>query len=111
MLRRADTREILVLRRNGTWSLHRDSWREGDSLSDVGAAPAGKIAPERGFGKLWRQQPDLRLTLGWATGVEESLRGSAQEFAGGHMLGADYRLIYVLYQDGSWQSFADTVSE
>ncbi|MGE5617952.1 MAG: zf-HC2 domain-containing protein [Sphingomonadaceae bacterium] len=108
LLSRADTREIFALRRDGSWLLYRDSWEEGEPLSEE-AAPIGLLAPLRGFGKLWRQQPDLRQSFGWATAVEQRLPGAAQEFTDGHMLRTSDRVIYVLYRDGSWQSFPEGV--
>ncbi|MHB1162700.1 MAG: anti-sigma factor [Chloroflexota bacterium] len=106
MLRRSDTREIFALRRDGSWLLYRDSWQEGEPLRKE-AAPTGLLAPTQGFGKLWRQQPELRQSFGWATAIEQTLPAAAQQFAGGRMLWTSDRVIYVLYSDGSWQSFPD----
>ena len=111
MLWRADTREILVLRQAGAWSLHADTWREGEALSDAGPVPAGRFVPDRGFGKVWRQASGVRQALGWATGVEQPLPGAVQEFAGGRMLWTGDRIVYVLYPDGAWQAFVDTFVE
>jgi len=108
MLWRADTREILALRADGRWSLHQDSYQEGEKLSEAGPAPQGKLVPERGLGKLWREQPDLREGFGWATVAEQPVPGGIQQFSGGTMLWTSDRVIYVLYPDGTWQGFADT---
>lgn len=107
MLWRSDTDEIIVLPRDGGWSVYPDSWAEGETLSDPGNPPSGLIAPARGFGKLWRVRPDVRASLGWATGNEQQFSGAVQEFAGGRMLWASDRSITVLYTGGSWQGLPD----
>jgi len=33
---------------------------------------AGLFQPVRGFGKVWREDADLRARLGWATAPEQS---------------------------------------
>ncbi|GAB4200474.1 MAG: hypothetical protein OHK0022_21570 [Roseiflexaceae bacterium] len=42
--------------------------------------PPGLLAPKRGFGKLWRENPDLREMLGWATAPERADKATIQEF-------------------------------
>lgn len=107
MLSRSDTREVFVLRTDGSWLLYRDSWQEDEPLGDAGALPPGLLAPIQGFGKLWRQQADLRQSIGWATAAEQSLPGVTQELAGGRVLDTGDHVIYVLFQDGRWQIFPD----
>ncbi|MEL7234809.1 MAG: hypothetical protein AAGK74_09955, partial [Chloroflexota bacterium] len=53
---------------SGTWLRYEDTFEEGiDSETDPAiVAPEGLIQPERGFGKLWRTNPDIRESLGWA---------------------------------------------
>jgi hypothetical protein len=108
MIWRSDTGQITVIRRDGDWSVHRDGWKEGEPLADPGAAPAGLSAPERGFGKLWRDVPEIRQALGWARGGEQQLVGAVQPFARGQMLWTADKQIYVLLDGGSWRSFADS---
>lgn len=108
MLWRADTKQIVALRRDGRWYSYPDTWREGERLGPAGPAPEGKLVPEHGFGKVWRQQITLRETFGWATGLEQPLAGAVQQFGGGRMLWTGDRVIYVLYPDGTWQGFADS---
>lgn len=51
----------------GRWLIYEDSFEEGDPELDANIdAPEGMIQPERGFGKLWRDNPDIRDELGWA---------------------------------------------
>ncbi|TAK29723.1 MAG: hypothetical protein EPO21_20775 [Chloroflexota bacterium] len=111
MLWRSDQREIAVLIGTGVWSVYPDAWRDGDVLPDVGAPPSGRFAPQRSFGKLWRQQSVVRDALGWATAEEHSLSGATQEFANGWMIWTSERVIYVLYSNGNWQSFPDTFTD
>jgi len=107
MIQRSDTREILIIKQDGTWSLHLDNWRAGEALLDAGTPPAGLSVPDGPFGKVWREAAGVKEALGWATGPAESLPGAIQEFAAGRLLWTSDRIIYALYPDGTSQSFAD----
>ncbi len=107
MLSRSDTHEIYALQPDGNWLLYRDSWQKGEALGDGTPPPPGVLAPIHGFGKLWLEEPELRQSFGWATAPEQSLTGGVQEFTGGEMIDTSDHVIYVLYQDGTWQSFPD----
>jgi len=52
----------------GRWLRYEDTWdEETDPETDPSLeAPEGRIQPERGFGKLWRENPEIRESLGWA---------------------------------------------
>jgi hypothetical protein len=51
----------------GTWTVYDDTWQEGQQEIDPRIqAPAGLFQPERGFGKLWRENPEIRAAMGWA---------------------------------------------
>lgn len=53
--------------RSGIWMVFPDNFEEGDVEIDPKiVAPEGLLQPERGFGKLWRDNPDVREALGWA---------------------------------------------
>ncbi|HLH73908.1 MAG TPA: hypothetical protein VKX96_11550 [Chloroflexota bacterium] len=108
MLWRGDTHLIIVIWSNGRWAAYKDTYQDGEVLSDVGPAPAGKFVPVRGFGKLWRQQTGLRDSLGWATAPEQGLDGAVQEFANGRMLWTADKTIYVLYLSETSEKFVDT---
>ncbi|MEM6282410.1 MAG: hypothetical protein AAF787_09485 [Chloroflexota bacterium] len=55
----------------GTWLRYEDTFVEGDPETDPSiTAPEGLIQPERGFGKLWRDNPEIRDSLGWAVTPE-----------------------------------------
>ncbi len=66
-----------------------DTWQEGQ---DPGGAPAptpGQFSPARGFGKVWRENPDVQRCLGYAlTSGEVGYAATAQEFERGTLLSA-----------------------
>ena len=94
-------------RQIGNWLGFKDTWAEGQ---DPGGGPApvpGLFLPQRGFGKVWRDHPEVQQLLGYATTDNESVKPLVfQGFAGGIMIdvqqapGGDYRTspgIYILY--------------
>lgn len=76
-------RNIYVLFSDTTqpqWQLYVDQWEEGQPVNDPGLVPpAGLIQPVRGFGLVWRNQPNVRDRLGWATSPELSYDGALQD--------------------------------
>ncbi len=55
----------------GVWAGYADTFKEGDPEDDPSIlAPAGFLQPHRGFGKVWREHPDVRDALGWASDYE-----------------------------------------
>ena len=55
----------------GVWAGYADTFKEGDPEDDPAIlAPAGFLQPHRGFGKVWRENPDVRDALGWANDYE-----------------------------------------
>jgi len=73
------------------WQSFTDTYREGEPVGGAESPPAGRIAPARGFGKIWWNTPDLRGVLGWATEPERSDTGSALFYNNGgwmvHLVG------------------------
>ncbi|NWG19965.1 MAG: hypothetical protein HXY39_06520 [Chloroflexi bacterium] len=65
------------------WQLYADYWREGDPVSGGEQPPQGLVEPIRGFGKLWRENQQLRETLGWAVEPERADTATVQYFQGG----------------------------
>ena len=64
---------IVVLYADGTWIRFADTWNESLPSSDPSiVAPSGMYQPVRGFGKVWRENANVRATLGWATAQEKS---------------------------------------
>lgn len=73
MLWLADRGEIWVMigRTTGPYKVFPDQFREGDPETDPGLTPPpGYLQPKRGFARIWRDNPDLRAQIGWATDWE-----------------------------------------
>lgn len=77
MIWRGDTRGVWVLC-NGSPSAGTrvrgfgDTWQEGeDPGGGLGPGP-GLFEPKRGFGKIWRENPEVRQCLGYATSPDET---------------------------------------
>lgn len=64
-------RQILVFYNDGKYEQYQDTWMDGQPESDPSIVPpSGLHQPIRGFGKLWRETPDVQNKLGWATEPE-----------------------------------------
>jgi hypothetical protein len=62
---------IIVAFEDGMWQSFKDTWTEEQPESDSGTtAPEGLYQPVRGFGKLWRENPELQEQLGWGLARE-----------------------------------------
>ena len=64
---------VLTADDNGqnVWSVYDDTFVEGEAESDPQILPPeGRFQPIRGFGKLWRENPEVRLATGWALDAE-----------------------------------------
>ncbi|MGD2079328.1 MAG: hypothetical protein PVH18_13170, partial [Chloroflexota bacterium] len=76
------TGSIIVFFEDGRWQRFEDTWAEGQPENDPAMTPPeGLFQPIRGFGKLWREQPQVREALGWALGVELGFESMIQEQA------------------------------
>ena len=54
------------------WSVYDDTFVDGEAESDPQIVPPeGRLQPIRGFGKLWRENPEVRQTIGWALQIEQ----------------------------------------
>lgn len=97
---------IYAVFNNGTYQRFNDTFQDGvDPASSGAAAPAGLLEPVRGFGKVWRDNPTVRDTLGWATAGESG--GSAQVllFERGEMVSisqAGQTYIMITGAPGTW---------
>ena len=73
---------VLVFYDHGRWLRFDDTWSEDQPQSDPSLVPpTGRFQPIRGFGKIWREQPDVREALGWAMGVELGFESTFQDQA------------------------------
>jgi hypothetical protein len=84
------------------WQSYQDTWFEGQPASGGEKAPAGLFEPIRGFGKVWRENAQVRNTLGWATAPEASDTGMVQDFQGGQRMlyRSTANRVFVLFPDG-----------
>jgi len=111
MFWREDTRQIYVLHGEGTWQVFPDTWTPDQPLySCPDVAPSqSPPTPLSGFGKVWCERlGGPGAAIGWATAAEQGHIGAAMQFQRGLMLWSKDRIIYVLFDDGTWQEFADT---
>jgi hypothetical protein len=73
------TDAIYVFDWDGRWQQFEDTFVEGQLEYDPAfVPPAGLYQPVRGFGKVWREQPDVRDQLGWALGRELAFDSAIQ---------------------------------
>jgi len=82
--------------RQYAWQAYTDTWTAGepDRNPDI-SAPDGFYQPVRGFGKVWREQPEVRERLGWATGEEMAFESKVQRTSY-----AKYNETYIKAVDG-----------
>jgi serine/threonine-protein kinase len=103
MIWRGDVGQIFVLSNDNRWFAYADTFVEGQAESDASlVAPAGKLQPIRGFGKLWREQVGLREQLGWATGKESGVTAQVQPFEHGFLIRLG-GLVYALVEQADGQ--------
>jgi photosystem II stability/assembly factor-like uncharacterized protein len=100
-----ETGRIYAILHDGRWFSFEDTFREGEAEFDPAfSPPEGRQQPMRGFGKLWREQPDLRDAIGWALAKEEPATATRQSFERGEIL----RVGVFLYtmageEEGRWK--------
>lgn len=97
--------------RSGTWTTYPNTWQEGEEQTPL-EPPPPLVAPVRGFGKVWRNNPAVSEALGWGERPESGLTGVYQRFEDGTMLfspaiNGHEPQIYVLFADGSFTIFPD----
>ncbi|MBI5650679.1 MAG: Ig-like domain-containing protein [Chloroflexi bacterium] len=70
---------ILVLFSDGSFNRFTDTWVEGMPELDTSIAPpSGVLQPVRGFGKVWRENSNVRNKIGWATASEKGFTSTWQ---------------------------------
>ncbi|MBN1681231.1 MAG: hypothetical protein JW966_13170 [Anaerolineae bacterium] len=76
---------------SGDWFCYNDPFQEGEVEMDPAIIPPeGLYQPRRGFGKLWRNTPGLRDSLGFATTPEFELTSSYTYLPGGYVQDNQY---------------------
>ena len=87
-----------------------DTWTSAEPESDPSIVPpAGLYQPIRGFGKVWRNNPEVRDRLGWAVTPEEGFETLYQEVTGFEWNNAcryiriqDGRVVAMCRRSGGW---------
>jgi WD40 repeat protein len=103
----------------GVWLVYEDTFDESVDLATDEAfiAPEGFFTPERGFGKLWRENPEVQDALGWALTPEFGYVSPYRYVPGGEMQegtyvpGPGYHILFSLAGEefrfnedsGTWQ--------
>lgn len=66
--------QIFTIYNDQTWNVYEDTWTEGQPESDPGIVPPSDLyQPIRGFGKVWRENPEVQNKLDWATAGEKAV--------------------------------------
>jgi hypothetical protein len=78
---------VYVLHADGTARRFEDTFDPAvDPAGGGETPPEGLMEPSLGFGKVWREQPGVRESLGWATSGETAGVGRFQTFTGGDVI-------------------------
>ena len=108
----SSTQQIYVLYDSGRWKSYADTFVEGvDPAYDPDLPPPPR-QPQRGFGKVWREQlGGPGAAVGWALENERAVAGWRQPFANGLLLWIDAPadattpgFANLLHDDGTWQA-------
>ncbi|MFO7321706.1 MAG: hypothetical protein DIU68_008245 [Chloroflexota bacterium] len=93
----------------GIWTIYNDTFEEGQPEFDPELTPPADnlYQPERGFGKLWRENPEVREALGWAITPDEFGYISRYEYHPGgtinengeYVMGPGYHILFSLYEE------------
>lgn len=104
---------IYVLTTDGRFRRFDDTWVAGvDPETGGETPPLGLIEPKRGFGKVWRNNPDVRSALGWAVTDEQGATSDMQLFERGRAVFLPQRGESVIFTDdpgglsGTWRALA-----
>jgi hypothetical protein len=78
----------------GDWFCYNDTFEEGEPETDPSlVAPEASVQlyqPRRGFGKLWRNHPELKEGLGWGVTPEFELTSNYTYIPGGYVQNNQY---------------------
>ena len=76
--------DAAVLTLDGRFRSFTDTWVAGvDPETGNETPPLGLIEPKRGFGKIWRNNPDVRSALGWGINEEQGATSAVLVFERG----------------------------
>lgn len=78
-------------KQTGVWLVFPDDFEEGDIEFDPKlVAPEGLFQPERGFGKLWRENTNIHDGLGWAKQAEIGFVTNYEYYPAGSIVNGQY---------------------
>jgi hypothetical protein len=81
------TPTIYALFEDGFYRRYPDTWNPAtDAASSGEPPPPDRLEPVRGFGKVWRDNPEVRDGLGWGINGEQGDTASVLSFAQGQMI-------------------------
>lgn len=90
----------------GKWSTFEDTYQDGESEFDPSLVPPeGNFQPERGFGKLWRENQTIFDALGWGLTPEFGYVSNYEYYPGGqveqnqYVPGPGYHILFSLSQE------------
>jgi hypothetical protein len=113
MLWREDTATIYVLFAGepGVWYAFADGWTTGLEPGGGGGPAVGQFKPQHGFGKVWREQPEVQKRLGYAVSADEiGTTLIIQPFEHGLMVwttASGKPMISVLYENNTYERYED----
>lgn len=93
------------------WNVYVDEWEEGDPVDDPAIMPPpGFYQPQRGFGLVWREQPQVQDRLGWALAGEVGGNTAVQRtsyFKYNHIYlkALDANIWHLLPERSDWEKF------
>jgi len=100
---------VITAEGKGTWQVYTNTFKEGDPESDPDLVPpTGLEQPKRGFGKLWRDNPDIREALGWAVTPEFGYVTRYEYHPGAQPTAPGYHILFSLYNEGFRFNEADS---
>ncbi len=100
---------IYVVGSDGTFTRYPDTWDAAADPESTGRTPpaANLTEPARGFGKVWRENPDVEELLGWAIGPEQGNQVTFTRYERGLLVYAPQRGdVLALADDGAWRGYA-----
>ena len=96
------------------WQAFTDEWHPGLPEDDPTIVPpAGLYQPRRGFGLVWREQPNVRDRLGWALTAQEISyetavqRTSYAKYNETYIRAADSQIWKLLPEQSGWEKFVN----
>ena len=102
---------LFVLFDDGRWQWYPDTWTSDQPESDPSIIPPqGRVQPQRGFGKVWREHAEVRERIGWGLALEQGYYAEWQEPIREFVPGAAYIRTFADgviqmsgWRDGTWQ--------